>query len=252
MSDRSRDIEQVDHSTLVCTVCGKNLPLTDSNIETPTSQPSNFSTLAYYIHMQRYHPEYLRVQIKFWFIGALLVASGIALIFFVAQFDYPLAFAIPFVLLIGSCLLVFRIYRDKVRFGKKGLSLEHPRRDAYLENDYWHTPAYRWEINKCHICGESVAITGNLKQNLRAHNQLTHPEYYESTGRLMKPTIICMSAFMVILFASFLFRSQTLILLDMLVFVPAIGTFITLGFKNERKYSGIKQAKESRGGGRKD
>ena len=240
MSNNTSDTFRVEDSLSRCLVCGAALSTNElSSAVLGTAAFYRISWLVRFIHMQRYHPDYLSLQFKFGILGASLLTVTMTVAYVLVRWESPILFALPFLVLTGASLISFRTYRNQVRHIKAKWPMQH-QKIIVPTTDLGHVPTYRWELNRCHICSESIAISGEFKHDMENHIRLTHPEYYKSTRRLMRPAMATVWAFLGLLIISVVVHSQLLILLGAIGFIPVIMTFLMVGLRNERRFVGRK------------
>ena len=239
--------DPVDSSTelwttaLKCPVCGEPIS-TEKPPESPWHGrvPGTVLRQEYQVHLQNYHPDYFALNLKLFFAVAILVLVGV----FTEAILLPLGISVFQVLPVAIPLLLglplLRWYRNRVaNIRAKWTPGQEP--VSVSPKDFWKTPMYKWTMNKCHICGETVPLRKGLKEDLEEHRKNKHPEYYRWSRRaywVLPPALVLL----VIEMVGLVFRERILSSAGLIGLVVLLVIIITLGIWGERKYGRLTHA----------
>jgi len=240
-SDPGDSSTELGTTALKCPVCGE--PVSTKKPPELSWQgrvPGTALWQEYQIHLQNYHPDYFALNLKLFFAVAILVLVGV----FTEAIVSPLGISVFQVLPVAIPLLLglplLRSYRERAaNIRAKWTPGQEP--VSVSPKDFWKTPRYKWPMNKCHICGETVPLRNGLKKDLEEHRKNKHPEYYRWSRRaywVLPPALVLL----VIEMVGLVFRERILSSAGLIGLVVLLVIVITLGIWGERKYSRLTHA----------
>ena len=240
-SDPFDSSTELGTTALKCPVCGE--PVSTKKPPELSWQgrvPGTALWQEYQIHLQNYHPDYFALNLKLFFAVAIFVLAGV----FTEAIVSPLGISVFQVLPVAIPLLlglsILRWYRKRVaNIRAKWTPGQEPM--SVSPKDFWKTPRYKWTMNKCHICGETVPLRNGLKEDLEEHRKNKHPEYYRWSRRaywVLPPALVLL----VIEMVGLVFRERILSSAGLIGLVVLVVIVITLGIWGERKYSQLTHA----------
>jgi hypothetical protein len=228
-------------AALTCTVCGEPIS-TERPPEFPWQGrvPGTVLWQKYQVHLQKYHPDYFALNMKIFFAGAILLIFGVFTEAIVSPFGITVLQALPFATPLLLAIPLFRWYRKSVaNIRSKWSPGQEP--VSVTPAGFWKTPGYKWQMNRCHICGEEVALSKGLNEDMQEHRKNRHPQYYRWSRRayLVVPPMLIL---FVVEIAGLVLRLRILSSGGLVGMVALLVIVITLGIWGERKYSRLTPA----------